>query len=229
MIVVGLHGLKTAGKNTASEFIVRWAAERGVHVVQRGFADLLKLSAYRIFDPNCTLAEAVAWADEIKFTGHVEVYLEPDDSPGAEDRAAKPINFVTGREFLQQYGTEAHRDVFGDNFWVDQLLPFDELARIRAVTKFDAYHDDYRYPEICCVTDLRFANEAERIRDPRVGGIVARIDRPMPDDGDKHASEKPLADRLVDYAIRNTGDLYDFECAVRKFADKVIEPRLGKE
>ena len=30
---------------------------------------------------------------------------------------------MTFREFLQRYGTEAHRDVFGKDFWLEYTLP----------------------------------------------------------------------------------------------------------
>jgi len=35
---------------------------------------------------------------------------------------------ITGRQALQRYGTEGHRDVFGEDFWVDALLPVDSYT-----------------------------------------------------------------------------------------------------
>ena len=91
------------------------------------------------------------------------------------------------RGFLQRYGTEAHRDVFSNDFWLDYTLPVEGFYPGRNIV----------------VTDVRFGNEAERVN--QVGGSVVRIYRSMVLTGDPHPSEK--IDFDVDYIIYNNGTL----------------------
>ncbi len=221
MIVLGLHGPYGAGKDTAFEEIQRWASERGVLAVRRGFADLLKLSAARIFQPDITLEAALEWANGFKFDGLVGSYRRyvedhPEVEGGAHEMFCEPEFSLTGRELLQRYGTECHREVFGDNFWVDQLLPRDELARIRAICKF---LPDNRLPQICCITDLRFENEATRIHEIPYG-MVWRIDpgNRLPQT-DAHISEKPLPARMIDQVVQNDTGVPDFHDRLRTMCD----------
>ena len=92
------------------------------------------------------------------------------------------------REFLQRYGTESHRDVFGHDFWLEHTLPSNGHYNGRKLV----------------VTDLRFANEAQRIKD--LGGIIWYIDRLTDREAvDPHASE--TLDFRTDITINNRGTL----------------------
>ncbi|EFL15351.1 hypothetical protein [Streptomyces sp. C] len=93
------------------------------------------------------------------------------------------------REYLQRLGTEGVRDVLGENAWVDGLFR-------------DA---DTWGPTV--ITDVRFPNEAEAIRER--GGLVVLIRRPgqAPAHGSKHSSENALAGYLFDDVIENDGSL----------------------
>lgn len=210
MKLIGLNGRMRSGKDTAVEFIRSEAnaffaaSERRTPVVQRtGFADKLKLSAALAlgFRPD-SVEEAVDICNSIKEYGRVRTYHEP--GPTLMD--------ISGRLFLQLYGTESHRDVFGDNFWVDALLPL----RISKVTERVRPVDDL-FPDVdvLVVTDCRFENEAQRILD--LGGEVWRIDAeqrlgPLPEGS--HPSEHGLPDSLVTRTVRNNGSLEDFQRAV---------------
>lgn len=90
---------------------------------------------------------------------------------------------VSVRRYLQRYGTEAHRDTFGSRFWVDAV---------------DLTHGDR---DLVVVTDVRFENEADAVRE--AGGHVVRVVGP-PTPDDDHASEAPISDHLVDYILDNT-------------------------
>lgn len=121
---------------------------------------------------------------------------------------------ISGRTFLQRYGTEAHRDLFGDDFWVDALLPLE-------IKKFHGdearWQKNFPTSDIAVITDVRFENEAERIRD--LGGQVWRIDRPdLPETEDQHASEQALPISMVDVVVPNYG-LYPFKLVVREAAE----------
>lgn len=186
MILIGLAGRKQAGKNTTAKLIAELRPD--LKIEERGFADLLKWSAYRIFKPDCTREEAIEWADKFKFIGNLYMSTDGDE----------PLCAVTGRETLQRYGTEAHREIFADNFWVDALLPTDPVNDW--TTKFPG-------ADIVLITDVRFENEAERIS--ALGGVVVEVCRPGGDESDTHASEKPLPGWMIDYAMNNQGSIDD--------------------
>jgi hypothetical protein len=203
MVLIALSGRKGAGKDTAFEVIKDWSARRGALAVRRGFADKLKLSAARIFNPDVELEEALVIANDLKLDGvYIEVVAEP------EHGIATTLADCTGREFLQRFGTEAHRDVFGEDFWVDQLLP-------QVIGWQENFRPDPVLPELpafAVITDCRFENEARRVK--KLGGVVWEIDRPSDDEGDDHSSEKPLPRNLVDLTIVNDKTLDHFKASV---------------
>jgi hypothetical protein len=123
----------------------------------------------------------------------VEVYV----------RGRDVLSRTSVREYLQHYGTEAHRDVFGPNFWVDNV---------------DLSHDR----RIVVVTDVRFANEAQAVHD--AGGVVVRVIGPpeVEEAGDGHASEAELPYGLLDGAIYNTNRDDGFESLDRQVLDLVL-------
>lgn len=227
MIYVGLTGAKQSGKDTACRFLQSWGAARGVRVVRLAFADLLKLSAARVFMPDCTLEEGIEWADEIKHDGDAasryEIHVVHTWTPDV-------VMKMTGREYLQNYGTEAHRDVFGPDFWVDQLFAgvqpatADTYANASAERVFDNEHLAPKPPEVAVISDVRFSNEAARLRSER--GMVWRVARPL-EGRDAHISEAPLDGRWVDYTLFNNSTLEDFEDKVRAAADEYIEVQLA--
>lgn len=90
------------------------------------------------------------------------------------------------RRLLQRFGTEAGREIHGVDCWVDALLR------------------DWDGQTPLVVTDVRFDNEAEAIRE--LGGRIVHITRPgvEPLPGD-HASEAGVAVRPTDYLINNDG------------------------
>lgn len=104
----------------------------------------------------------------------VEVYLRDED-----------LAILTFRQYVQNFAKK-HRDTLGLNVWVDQVDLTDHARRI------------------VCITDVRYANEAQAISD--AGGVVLRVHGPIEveEAGDTHESEQPLAHALVDYAIFNT-------------------------
>ena len=104
--------------------------------------------------------------------------------------------FPEARALLQRVGTEAGRDVLGQDVWVDAAME-------RLPKGVDAVF-----------TDCRFPNEAAAIQ--ARGGIVIRVERPsLPEPGpDAHPSETALDDFDFDATIRNTGTVADLHAAV---------------
>lgn len=220
MFLLGLHGPAQSGKDTAFAVIEQVAAEAGFKASRRGFADKLKQSAMRIFKPDATVEEAIAWADDFKFLGVVETYTHPD----------KMQFQIDGRQLLQHYGTEAHRDVFGPDFWVDALLPLGNASYpaerwSRWQTNFC---DDFvTWPNVAVITDVRFENECHRIHD--LGGQVWRINRVDLARGDTHASEAVLDDELIDLEVENGHGVDVYRALVADLTKQHIIPVLRKE
>lgn len=212
MLLLGFHGQKQSGKDTACAYLKEWATRRGLRVERRGFADLLKLSAARCFFPTIDLLDARDWADAIKYEN---VFSIPPDS-----------HQISGREFLQHYGTEAHRDIFGEDFWVDALLPLGYSERGYPKWWNGFLRDsDVSAPDIAVVSDVRFINEAERMR--ACGGRVWEIVRPG-DSADTHRSELPLSEDLVDGKLMNTSTLDEFRNTIFKLMDAHFDDYFGK-
>ena len=212
-VLIGLHGEAESGKDTGFIFIKEWANRNGLEAAREAFADRLKASA----------AMALGWEEALDI-GETPIdfcnYLKQDGSeiqitvqPPLNEHKLASTYYITGREFLQYYGTEAHRDVFDYNFWVDAVLPTsnldDFLDHPDWHENFKTGDSDYQQyvADICVVTDVRFPNEAERVKE--LGGVVWKIDREVPGAGD-HPSEQTLDPDLIDLIIDNNGDLEDY-------------------
>lgn len=171
-MLIGLHGKKQAGKDTVYERLARNRASWGIPVERASFADLLYESAAAALGVDVETLRRIKSAPDAM----VELY----DTDGVA-----MLSRLTVREFLQNYGTQAHRNVFGTDFWVEQV----DLA------------DHHR--KIVCVTDVRFANEAQAVSD--AGGAVVHVVGPpeIEEAGDGHASEEPLPGYLIDHYISN--------------------------
>lgn len=175
-MLIGLSGLKLSGKDTTGEYLVE------AHGFTRlSFADPLKISGGAVF--GITL-------EDVERTKNDETALITLDIPAADRQSGGRVRVkLTMREYLQRYGTEAHRDVFGKSFWTEQLL-----LKI-AGTQGDIV-----------VTDCRFENETAALKG--AGGIIVCIQRPGTEVGDAHASEEQFPD-LWDATIQNDGTIED--------------------
>lgn len=194
-MIIGLTGKKHSGKDTAFEIIkaVYPSAER------RGFADKLKESAAALLDVNAE------WFNIEKFSTNKLIYGNYRHE-GFND--TKDIS-LTIREFLQRYGTEAHRNIFGEDFWLEQCLPTDKLSLLNYdAAQWNRELETYINPLIV-VTDVRFNNEAEWIL--KLNGLIWEIRRPEIDDGDSHPSEVPISMQLIHHTLVNDGTLENFK------------------
>ena len=169
-MIIGLHGRAQAGKDTVYErALAIWGA--GI-VERRSFADKLYESA------AAALGVRPADLRDWKTNPAANVYV---------GGLHTVWNSETVREYLQRYGTEAHRDIFGEDFWVQQLDLTGHSNRL------------------VFVTDVRFNNEAAAIR--RAGGKIIEVI------GDKagayqHRSEAGLTDppdQVVYNTVRDDG------------------------
>lgn len=170
-MIIGLSGLKGAGKDAAGAYLVQHHA-----FIRESFAEPMKASAAGCFGIDPALWETLK-NDPQAFVSitHVDGQVYSD---------------MTVREFLQRYGTEAHREIpeFGQNVWTDMM--YDKLNAQRVV-----------------ITDSRFENECRMLK--AAGGTIVVIERDAVVEGDGHASEAGLPDELVDVRIPNNGTLDD--------------------
>lgn len=181
-MLLGLNGQIGAGKDAVYERAAILASSLDVPAPERiAFADKLKLAAARALGVDVDLLESMK-RDEKARVKLERFRAETSDHP------ADPPNFmhsITVREYLQLFGTEVGREVFGDTFWVDQALApdLDHTGRL------------------IIVTDCRFPNEANRVRE--LGGLVVRVTNgPLNTEG--HASEQVLDPELIDFEIDNS-------------------------
>jgi hypothetical protein len=111
---------------------------------------------------------------------------------------------MTVRDLLQKLGTECMRTGLHENTWVNALMA-DYQKELRIETDHPySEHLTARYPN-WIITDVRFPNEAQAIKDK--GGIIIRIDRPGVKPINAHPSETGLDDWNFDHKIANVSDL----------------------
>lgn len=161
-MIIGLSGYARSGKDTVASFLLEQGYQR------RAFADLLRNAVYEL-DP---LLDGGARVRNIV------------DLLGWE--AAK-VQYPEVRRLLQRMGTEAGRNLLGENVWVDATL-----AKMAPDTRY-------------VITDVRFPNEADAIR--ARGGMIWRVNRPNFGPLNSHASEVSMDGYRCDFYINNNGDL----------------------
>ena len=188
-MLIGINGKKSAGKNTVGTYLVESYGFR-----EASFAALLKESAAALFDIEPEVWEHTKNDPQARISLHTGTSYF--DNPT-----------VTVRQFLQRYGTEAHRSIFGSDFWVDYALK-----------GIDPNKDTV-------FTDARFENELSRIKD--LGGYNLQVLRPQLFTQDSHASEVPPPQHLIDFAVDNVGSLNDLYNQVDNFIDW-IDNELGR-
>lgn len=168
--IIGLTGYATSGKDTAAEGLV---AEGWTRVA---LADGVREALYNL-DPliECPISGKRITLSGWMCDGHVWDQLK---------------KWPSTRKLLQRMGTEAGRNIHGDDCWI-------KIAK----RKVDAALG----PVV--ITDVRFANEAAAIRS--WGGKIIRIDRPGVGPVNGHCSES--LDFEVDAAILNDSTVEDLQ------------------
>jgi len=194
-MIIGLNGRLRSGKDTTYSII----QDLYPHAERVSFADKLKDSAAASLGIDRELMEELKNEEEVRLVfafpveGYEELYQKMQDYQ------------MTIREYLQRYGTESHREVFGTDFWVDMALPL------------DTDHSD----RLLVVTDVRFPNEARRVKD--LGGQVWKIERDTRTVFSDHPSEQNL-DKYVDVFVDNTRSLYELRTNLIDLTNRIMVP-----
>lgn len=194
-MIIALNGLGRAGKDTGCRIIQELLYPRPVY--REGFADRLKVSA------AAALGLPVDVLESLKDTGRITIERREQDP--YDHQAAANHTYVQSlgvRRYLERYGTEAHRDVFDQNFWIEAVMEshYDRLLEERTA--------------VTVITDSRFPNEAATVLNN--DGEIWEIVRPDVSLDSDHPSNQPLPRELVTRTIMNDTDLqgYRFNLAL---------------
>lgn len=192
-MLLGLTGVAQSGKSTVAEYLMN---EYGFK--EYLFSDGVKLALYRM---NPIIMSTHRHGD---YTQDVVQYLQDVVDDFGWD-SAKQIPMV--RELLQRMGTEAGRDVHGQDVWVNRTFN-QMLKECEWDWKFEDDQLTKHAVSDIVIPDLRFDNEAERIK--HHGGVIIKVDR-----GNKpvnsHSSEKGIDATLIDVTFYNTGTLAEIK------------------
>jgi hypothetical protein len=167
-MLIALTGFKGAGKTTAADYLVE-----KYNFECKSFATPIKKSLAMFLD--ITTEQLEEWKSN------------PNMRLQIADQSIYPpmvVHTLTFRQALQNWGKTA-REMFGEDFWIDQLFPINRYIPIVI--------DDARYP-----------NELHRIK--KEGGFIVYVERPGYE-SDGHESEQEPPTYLTDFVIRNSRDV----------------------
>jgi hypothetical protein len=166
--IIGLNGYARSGKDTIANILIK---EHGYTRV--GFADAIReflLTVNPILEDGHRLHEIVALFNWEIAKAKTEV-----------------------RRLLQVTGTTA-RDMFGEDFWINQVI-----NKIKTIDKV-------------VITDVRFTNEADAIK--LLGGQIWKVERPGVSAINSHISEIDMDNYTPDRLIVNSGSIKDLSSLV---------------
>lgn len=205
MKIIGLTGYAQSGKDTFASFLI----EHGF--VRVSFAEPLYAAVYQL-DALLPVQEHSRWRRwwSPRRVGYVRLQEVVDDK--GWDWAK--VNFPEVRRLLQAMGTEVGRNLFGQNFWVDQAM--------EAIKSIEA-SEDFRYGDITGVvlTDVRFQNEYDAIKS--MGGELVRVIRPGNQPVNAHISDNYFTDEnWTDSVVLNDGTLAQLDAQSLDFCDECL-------
>lgn len=201
MNVIGLHGFAGSGKGEVAKILSEILPGR---VKLLGFADKVKIYAAKQLGYRGSDSDLIRFMDEFKERGRVDSFASLNEVK----RAMFPTSSMglTGREYLQNVGNEA-REIFGEGFWVDQVLPYGHFGISDDIPAYEGF-------DWLVIVDLRYTNEAYRVQWYR--GEVWNIMRPGIVAG-RHISEFGIPAYLIDKTVYNDGSLADLRKQVESF------------
>lgn len=188
--IVGLTGFAGSGKDAFAKYLIATG-----DFVRIGFADAVKEMAL-VLDP-------LLYVGDMSTHPFGYSYLSNIVMANGWDKA-KQIKTV--REYLQILGTEAGRNILGENVWVNAA---GEKAQLIL---------DQGYNVV--ITDVRFKNEELYIKNS--GGILVGIKRPNVGAVNDHISDVGIDSLSPDIVINNDGTLEDLKIKARELYGKEI-------
>lgn len=162
-MIIGLSGYAQTGKDTIADHLIK-----NYGFTRVAFADPIREALYKL-NPKIRLSESsgVALAHAVDSMGWDTVKVLSSDV----------------RELLQRMGTEVGREIFGENFWVDQAM--------KKALQYDK----------AVITDIRYPNELKAVLE--ASGQVWRVVKDDVQAVNRHPSETSLDDYDFEYIIFN--------------------------
>ena len=207
-MIIGVSGYSGSGKDTVGAII------QYLNYSNPLFASIEEVcSRYKEYEE--LLDEESGWVTR-KFAGKLKdiaEHLTGIPIEKFEDQEFKKTNLgpewwttcdeghqpMTVRDFLQKLGTDAMRTGLHTNVWVNALMA-------------DYITDDDGDLPNWIITDTRFPNEAQAIKDK--GGIIIRVHRPGVNPINPHPSETGLDGWDFDYKLVNNSYIFDLKSSV---------------
>lgn len=215
--LIGVSGKAGSGKDTVGS-IIQYLTSTDASDKTLGFIKL----GYDIKGYHNSTFEIKKFAGKLKAIASLLSGAKVEDFEDQEFKKGRMTADwgMTYREFLQKLGTDAMRDGLHEEVWVNALFA-DYKAIERVPEKRMSIMPNW------CITDMRFPNEMEAIKER--GGITIRVTRDLvigaedygytkvsvnqaEKDGiliPQHPSETALDDAEFDYYINNEGTVED--------------------
>lgn len=184
-MIIALNGYAGSGKDEVGK-IIQYLKTSNTDVVSYALWVYNQQKTYQ------TQYEIKKWAGKLKQIASLLTNIEISKF---EQQEFKKSNLgyewgeMTVREFLQKLGTDGLRDGLHQNVWVNALM------------------SDYNKFSKWVITDTRFPNEAEAVKNK--GGILVRVNRNGTEPANSHPSEIALDKWEFDHIIENNGSIGD--------------------
>lgn len=215
-MLIGLSGKKQCGKDTVCTIIeaidvyynTRFKSSVSLHEFVKQCLFKGRLNSLSTFRDIVTTWNRESFAKKLRhclysITGDNRVFALDDETKNSLSTIKDAEgNYYTIRQLLQKFGTEVGRSI-SPNLWVDILM------RDYLKAKSEGYEEDW------IITDVRFENEANAVRDN--GGVLIQIVRNT-GLNDQHISETALDDyKNFDIVIENNGSIDELIDEVHAF------------
>jgi len=174
--IIGLSGWARSGKDTIADYLVEHHG-----FVKLSLATPMREALYRL-NPDIVDWGNMHWS-----------LRQAVDLFGWEDMKT---SFPILRGLMQRMGTEVGREMFGEDFWVNQV--------IKEASKYDKV----------VIADCRYLNEAEAVRS--AGGQVWRVSKDSAAAANDHDSEHGLDDYAFDINLDNNKTIEDLHKLVEE-------------
>lgn len=205
-MIIGIAGRKQCGKNTISSIIqvLDIASSKILSSSEVLSLSLLNSSFFNMDYPESkwkehSFAHILKECASIILDENIEKFESEEFKNSPSFLTDKEGHSITNRLFLQLLGTEVGRAIDPD-IWVKAL--------------FNQYNDQENW----IITDVRFPNEADAIKEK--GGLLIKVERDTSYE-DTHASEHALDQYdKFDVIIDNNGSLEDLFFKVSEFMHK---------
>lgn len=172
-MLIGLTGRKEVGKDTTYDRI-RYLYQHAITVERVGFADLIYRSAAE--------ALGVSVQDLHKWKSDPTIKIKVVK----EFQGEVVLHEILVRAFLQRYGFEAHRNIFGQDFWEQRIT---DILRSH-------------WESLLVVTDIRLPSEASLVL--AAGGFIVKVHGDQEDHWDLHATEQGIPYDMISFHIDNS-------------------------